>query len=142
MNRRNFLRQCVGGIATVAAVRTWPFRVYSFPSAPKTIDVLIDSREITTQYLLREYLALWPDGSLHKEIIMGKSQMEVMYEALTKASQRTEHMLQTYSGREANPRPGTHDIVRSEFVGEEKVLLIQKPDSLLRLGDWDANKLG
>src|SRR5215467_2098531 len=29
MKRRNFL---IGGIAASAAVRTWPFRVYSFPS--------------------------------------------------------------------------------------------------------------
>lgn len=32
MNRRNFLRTLVGGVAGAAAVRTWPFRVYSFPS--------------------------------------------------------------------------------------------------------------
>jgi len=31
MNRRNFLGMMVGGIAASAAVRTWPFRVYSFP---------------------------------------------------------------------------------------------------------------
>lgn len=34
MNRRNFLRSLVGGVATAAAVRSWPFRVYSFPTAP------------------------------------------------------------------------------------------------------------
>lgn len=32
MDRRNFLRTLVGGVAGAAAVRTWPFRVYSFPS--------------------------------------------------------------------------------------------------------------
>lgn len=31
MNRRNFLRMMVGGVAAGAAVRTFPFRVYSFP---------------------------------------------------------------------------------------------------------------
>jgi hypothetical protein len=31
MNRRNFLG-LVGGVSMAAAVRTWPFRVYSFPS--------------------------------------------------------------------------------------------------------------
>lgn len=31
MDRRNFLRSLVGGIAATAAVRTFPFRVYSFP---------------------------------------------------------------------------------------------------------------
>jgi hypothetical protein len=34
MNRRNFLRSLVGGVAVGAAVRTWPFRVYSFGSEP------------------------------------------------------------------------------------------------------------
>lgn len=34
MNRRGFLGAMVGGIATAAAVRTWPFRVYSFPAEP------------------------------------------------------------------------------------------------------------
>jgi hypothetical protein len=32
LNRRNFIGKIVGGIATAAAIRTWPFRVYSFPS--------------------------------------------------------------------------------------------------------------
>jgi hypothetical protein len=35
MNRRAFLGLMVGGIAASAAVRTWPFRVYSFPSEIK-----------------------------------------------------------------------------------------------------------
>jgi hypothetical protein len=32
MNRRNFLGTLIGGVAAAAAVRTWPFRVYSFPT--------------------------------------------------------------------------------------------------------------
>jgi hypothetical protein len=32
MDRRSFLRTMVGGLAAGAAVRTWPFRVYSFPT--------------------------------------------------------------------------------------------------------------
>lgn len=32
MDRRSFFRTMVGGVATSAAVRTWPFRVFSFPS--------------------------------------------------------------------------------------------------------------
>jgi hypothetical protein len=32
MNRRNFLGMMVGGVAAAAAVRTFPFRVFSFPS--------------------------------------------------------------------------------------------------------------
>ena len=31
MDRRGFLRMMVGGVATAAAVRTFPFRVFSFP---------------------------------------------------------------------------------------------------------------
>jgi hypothetical protein len=34
MDRRGFLRSLVGGVAVAAAVRTFPFRVYSFPPAP------------------------------------------------------------------------------------------------------------
>lgn len=32
MNRRGFLRSLVGGVAATVAVRTFPFRVYSFPT--------------------------------------------------------------------------------------------------------------
>lgn len=32
MNRRNFMRSLVGGVAAAAAVRTFPFRVFSFPT--------------------------------------------------------------------------------------------------------------
>jgi hypothetical protein len=35
MKRRNFL---IGGIAASAAVRAWPFRVYSFPSQVIIVD--------------------------------------------------------------------------------------------------------
>ena len=35
MKRRNFL---IGGIAASAAVRAWPFRVYSFPSQIGAVD--------------------------------------------------------------------------------------------------------
>src|SRR5271154_4415017 len=35
MDRRAFLGRIVGGVATAAAVRTWPFRVFSFPSEVK-----------------------------------------------------------------------------------------------------------
>lgn len=31
MDRRSFLKMIVGGVATAAAVRTFPFRVFSFP---------------------------------------------------------------------------------------------------------------
>lgn len=35
MNRRGFLGTLIGGIAGAAAVRTFPFRVFSFPSEIK-----------------------------------------------------------------------------------------------------------
>ena len=45
MDRRDFLRSLIGGLAASAAVRTFPFRVYSFPT------------EITPRELL--YLDCW-----------------------------------------------------------------------------------
>jgi hypothetical protein len=48
MNRRSFLKLSIGGISATAAVRTWPFRVYSFPSEIKLAEpgqlVLIEPR--------------------------------------------------------------------------------------------------
>jgi hypothetical protein len=37
INRRNFLGMTIGGVAASAAVRTWPFRVFSFPSEVKPV---------------------------------------------------------------------------------------------------------
>ena len=42
MNRRSFL---IGGIAASAAVRAWPFRVYSFPSQVITLDYLAEKEK-------------------------------------------------------------------------------------------------
>ena len=39
MDRRLFLRSMIGGVATAAAVRTWPFRVYSFPSDLRLLSI-------------------------------------------------------------------------------------------------------
>jgi hypothetical protein len=36
MDRRSFLKSLIGGVAAAAAVRTFPFRIYSFPSMPET----------------------------------------------------------------------------------------------------------
>jgi hypothetical protein len=38
IERRKFLTQLIGGVAAVAAVRTFPFRVYSFPSELKILN--------------------------------------------------------------------------------------------------------
>ena len=42
MKRRNFL---IGGIAAAAAVRTWPFRVYSFPSQIVAIEYVAEKEK-------------------------------------------------------------------------------------------------
>ena len=43
MDRRGFMKMMVGGLAAGAAVRTWPFRVYSFPAeivAPTDAEIM------------------------------------------------------------------------------------------------------
>ena len=42
MKRRGFL---IGGIAASAAVRAWPFRVYSFPSQIIAVDCLAEKEK-------------------------------------------------------------------------------------------------
>lgn len=44
MNRRGFLGSLIGGVAAAAAVRTFPFRVFSFPAevVPATISEYCD----------------------------------------------------------------------------------------------------
>lgn len=39
MNRRDFLGVIVGGVAISTAVRSWPFRVYSFPRDVKSVNL-------------------------------------------------------------------------------------------------------
>src|SRR6266850_1927240 len=39
MDRRSFFHSMIGGVATAAAVRTWPFRVYSFPSDLRLLSI-------------------------------------------------------------------------------------------------------
>lgn len=41
MNRRGFIGMLIGGIAAAAAVRTWPFRIYSFPAEVKAPSPLL-----------------------------------------------------------------------------------------------------
>jgi hypothetical protein len=47
MNRRGFLSTLIGGVTATAAVRTFPFRVFSFPIAPRLLTIA----EIRTRYL-------------------------------------------------------------------------------------------
>jgi hypothetical protein len=53
MNRRNFLSALVGGVATAAAVQTFPFRVFSFPSEVEKVSpalIRLDMRALTVTY--------------------------------------------------------------------------------------------
>jgi hypothetical protein len=43
MDRRNFFRTMVGGVTAAAAVRTWPFRVFSFPSTVEVSRAELDA---------------------------------------------------------------------------------------------------
>lgn len=51
MERRGFLRTLIGGVAAAAAVRTFPFRVYSFPLEPVVADANFFVDDLFTQYL-------------------------------------------------------------------------------------------
>lgn len=53
MDRRSFFRTMVGGGAASAAVRTWPFRVYSFPT-----QITIPPRTVPNE------IAIWLDRLL------------------------------------------------------------------------------
>lgn len=46
MDRRSFLNTFIGGIVGSAAIRTWPFRVYSFPSNIAAPVLFVDSESI------------------------------------------------------------------------------------------------
>lgn len=50
MNRRNFFRQMIGGVAAAAAVRTWPFRVYSFPSELRILNPIVRATTATNYF--------------------------------------------------------------------------------------------
>ena len=81
MNRRNFFRSMVGGVAAAAAVRTWPFRVYSFPTEVKTFwwkpeDIIGQSIYRTTAasanyFHVGDILYLHPDQVAVAKEIMG-----------------------------------------------------------------------
>ena len=44
MERRDFIRSLVGGVIGAAAVRTFPFRVFSFPEKIKIAEPLVLTR--------------------------------------------------------------------------------------------------
>src|SRR6266700_3270980 len=47
MDRRKFFGMMIGGVAAAAAVRTWPFRIYSFPSKPRIDPARIDLLDLS-----------------------------------------------------------------------------------------------
>src|SRR5436309_9615324 len=53
MNRREFLSTLVGGVSVSAAVRTWPFRVFSFPTELRILS-LDELRSIYIERALAE----------------------------------------------------------------------------------------
>lgn len=52
MDRRSFFRMIIGGVAAAAAVRTFPFRVFSFPAEIVTPSPAV--QEFATIYYSRE----------------------------------------------------------------------------------------
>ena len=69
MNRRSFLRSMIGGLAGAAAVRTFPFRVFSFP---KQIQVADSGSMSEIQQQLRLSLELLQDSSFEMESFLRK----------------------------------------------------------------------
>ena len=56
MNRRNFLSTLIGGLAATAAVRSFPFRVFSFPS-----EIAIPSNQEVLALQLEKFADHIPD---------------------------------------------------------------------------------
>jgi hypothetical protein len=48
MDRRSFLRSMIGGVAAATAVRTFPFRVFSFPSEIEIPKLLLSPGDVVT----------------------------------------------------------------------------------------------
>jgi hypothetical protein len=91
MDRRKFLSTLIGGVATAAAVRTFPFRVFSFPSEIKTFDPIIAGRgrALTYEGILEvkvpQSVAIWasPMGGpyrLVEEVSLAEAKARYGYE--------------------------------------------------------------
>lgn len=59
VDRRSFFHSMVGGVAIAAAVRTWPFRVYSFPGAPR-LSSIEELQKINEQIRIRNMARAYP----------------------------------------------------------------------------------
>lgn len=62
MNRRNFFRSMIGGVAAAAAVRMFPFRVFSFPS-----EIVVPP--ISRTDMLYGFGQLYPDNMMSAECL-------------------------------------------------------------------------
>lgn len=60
MDRRGFLKMLVGGVATAVAVRTFPFRVFSFPK-----DITFACADCDLFYLHPAQRVAYDELSLH-----------------------------------------------------------------------------
>jgi hypothetical protein len=74
MNRRSFLGLTFGGVAATAAVRTWPFRVFSFPTKPilrATSVRFIRQFDPMQQKMISRFDVLYGFGQLHAPSAIG-----------------------------------------------------------------------
>jgi hypothetical protein len=85
MNRRNFLGLLAGGLAATAAVRTFPFRVFSFPKRIRLANAA-------------DYGLFWEDW---QRWAIGNSDLPVMADGM--GMPRSLHGLPYYIGDEDHP---------------------------------------
>lgn len=77
MNRRNFLQMMVGGVVATAAVRSFPFRVFSFPTKitvpefmcyPET-DPVWDRVTMTKTFVYLDKSGVWEIDSVGSHLL-------------------------------------------------------------------------
>jgi len=55
VNRRSFIGNLIGGLAAGAAVRTWPFRVYSFAPSVRVPELIPVSTDLLNLINLEDF---------------------------------------------------------------------------------------
>ncbi len=75
-SRRNFLGLMVGGIAAAAAVRTFPFRVYSFPKEPVLEYFSIPWQDYPTPWWVGETQTQWVDLRQHYRMTHARNDID------------------------------------------------------------------
>ena len=80
MDRRNFLRLLVGGVAAEAAVRTFPFRVFSFPSKIESIQT--EDLDYYTHHYLTSQSAWYLDPKPPKFLVIPPQLLPIAKEIL------------------------------------------------------------